>query len=342
MFVKHGLCRPEGPGAPPGGDAGAACAGLYKAAVIAENGRIVTTITPGGARPATRDADPRLLDALARSALGDGGFAERPGGRFSAAATAWAALALAKSPERGDIAARAAKRLARAQLPDGRVPVSEAHPEAAWPTPLALLAWRATGAAADLGQRAATFLLSVGGTRAGEDTVDRAVVGHDVTIVGWPWILGTHSWVEPTALAVLALSRAGHAAHPRVGEGVRLLLDRQLARGGWNYGNTTVYGVELRPQIDATGAALAALAGAAEAGAVAVSLALLESSLPGVRTPLSLGWGIVGLAAWGRRPAAADAWIEECLALGERRGGWATTHLALLMAASAGVGGLGA
>ena len=41
-----------------------------------------------------------------------------------------------------------------------------------------------------------------------------------------PGSSGTHSWVEPTALAVLALRREGLGSHARVQEGVRLLRDR--------------------------------------------------------------------------------------------------------------------
>ena len=40
-------------------------------------------------------------------------------------------------------------------------------------------------------------------------------MGHDTTLVGWPWIDETHSWIEPTAMHVLALKAAGHADHPR-------------------------------------------------------------------------------------------------------------------------------
>lgn len=268
---------------------------------------------------------------LRRAVRDDGALAERSGGGFSPAATAWAAMALALSPEGASLATRAAGRLARAQQPDGRVPVANEHPDAVWPTPLALLAWQATATAAANRDRAQRFLLAESGITAA--AADAAVVGHDATLRGWPWITGTHSWVEPTALAVLALRRAGHASHPRVQEGVRLLLNRQLSGGGWNYGNTTVYGTELLPQVDATGVALVALAGLIPREDAAKSLSLLERALPGVRTPLSLGWGLLGLSEWARRPADAEARVDESLSLAGRYGGYSTTHLALLLVA---------
>jgi hypothetical protein len=33
--------------------------------------------------------------------------------------------------------------------------------------------------------------------------------GYDASIAGWPWVPETHSWVEPTALSILVLRRAG-------------------------------------------------------------------------------------------------------------------------------------
>ena len=45
------------------------------------------------------------------------------------------------------------------------------------------------------------------------------------------------------------------AAEPRIREAVRLLWDRQLPHGGWNYGNTVVLKQELRPHLLPTGLA---------------------------------------------------------------------------------------
>jgi hypothetical protein len=279
------------------------------------------------------DAGFAALGELRRTVRDDGGFPERAGGGFSPGATAWAALVLARVPGSSALALRAAERLAQAQLPDGRVAVAAGHADAVWPTPLALLAWQATGSHPEHRDRAERFLLATAGVGVGEDSANRDIAGHDTTIPGWPWILGTHSWVEPTALAVLALRRAGRTTHQRVQDGVRLLVNRQLSRGGWNYGNTTVYGTELVPQVDATGVALAALAGMIPTEAVAKSIAMLENAVPAVKTPLSLAWALFGLSLWGRRPAGAANWIDKSFSLAGQYGGYSTTHLAMLLAA---------
>ncbi len=130
---------------------------------------------------------------------------------------------------------------------------------------------------------------------------------------------------------MLALEATGRADHPRVVEARRLLLDRKLEGGGWNYGNTRVFGRGLRPLPESTGVALVALRNRTEAGGVRSSLAYLETQLVGIRTPFTLGWGLLGLAAWGVRPEAAGRWVEETLARAAQLGPFDTAHLALLL-----------
>jgi len=261
-----------------------------------------------------------------------GGFASQAGGGYRADATAWAAVALAAVALGPDLLQTARARLAAAQLADGRVSLSPQHPEAFWPTSLAIFAWHQ---AADYGEaqaRARRFLLATTGhhwRRQPDDPYE-----HDPSLQGWPWIAATHSWVEPTALAILALRITGDGEHERVKEGARLLLDRQLPGGGWNYGNTRIFGRELFPFPESTGLALNALKGLAPQEQIQKSLNYLKSRLQEVRTPLALGWGLMGLASWGEKPAGAQAWISECLERQKRYGPYDTASLSLLLVAS--------
>ena len=140
-----------------------------------------------------------------------------------------------------------------------------------------------------------------------------------------------HSWIEPTALAVIALKATGHGDHDRVREAIRMMLDRQLPHGGWNYGNTLVFGRELHPMPESTGAALAGLAGQVEQGTVARSLDYLQDEVDRLRTPVSLGWALLGLAAWDRWPSNGAALVERCLANQARYGQYDTSALCLLL-----------
>jgi hypothetical protein len=113
-----------------------------------------------------------------------------------------------------------------------------------------------------------------------------------------------------------------------------MMLDRQLPHGGWNYGNTTVYGRELHPMPESTGAALAGLAGQVEQGTVARSLDYLQGEVDRLRTPISLGWGLLGLAAWDGWPSNGAALVERCLANQARYGEYDTSALCLLLLAA--------
>jgi hypothetical protein len=285
------------------------------------------------------DLSTQCRDALGECVLPNGGFSGRPGGQYRPDATAWAVLALEEHDPSAEIVAAARTRLARDQLVDGRVSIRPEHPDAVWPTYLALLAWQGASSHHEPRLRAIQFLLTLSGKHwpAGVS----ATSGHDTSIKGWPWVTDTHSWVEPTSLAILALGAAGQGTNARVREAVRMLFDRQLPEGGWNYGNTIVFGKTLRPFPDSTGMALTALAGRAERRNVATSIAYLEAELARVRTPLAIGWGLLALDAWGGLPPQAADWVRETLARQEGSSPYDTAHLALLLLADRAASGRG-
>lgn len=274
-----------------------------------------------------------LLQFLTTRALPDGGFAPTVRIRRSRPdATAWAALAFAVgAPEKAAPLEAARSNLARFQRQDGSVCLRNTEPIASWPTSLALLAWHRAPRFADARARASAFLLRSTGIHYKKPST--SPMGHDTSLRGWPWNPGTHSWVEPTALSLLALDLEGYGNHERCREATRMLLDRRLSSGGWNYGNTVVYGTELRPLPAETGMALTALDGRVEEHTLADSVAYLERELTGIRTPLTLAWGILGLSGWNRRPLESGAYLQESVRRQETGSPYTTAELSLLMLA---------
>lgn len=271
---------------------------------------------------------------LKERVLPDGGFPASLSGTYRPDATAWAILAISLSGGGEDIITRARSRLATSQSVDGRIPISPDHSNAFWPTPIAIMAWHGSEPHKANRQRAVDFLIRITG-RHFTNPPD-SPVAHDPSIRGWPWIEDTHSMVEPTALSVLALRASGHREHSRTREAIRMLMNRQLPNGGWNYGNTMVYGRELYPQPEATGLALAALSGEVPSRELERSLAYLESRVSRLRTPLSLAWSLIGLGAWGIRPGKAKPWVLECLDRQAKSGAFLTSDLSLILLASLG------
>jgi hypothetical protein len=280
------------------------------------------------------DAQDRLCSLQQRC----GGWSYSPSGSPAVEPTALAGLGLlacppGRQPEGDALAIRsAADWLAALQQRDGSLGVSAALPSPCWPTPYAILFWAAAGGHPLARKSAARWLLATKGTTV--DSPSDGVIGHDTTLAGWPWVADTHSWLEPTAMAVLALRREGLGTHPRSVEGLRLIRDRAIASGGWNYGNSVVFGRQLRPQPAPTGLALLALAGVDDATAtVRRATRYLQDALPSIRSPISLGWGLLGLRAWDREPHEASDWLAEAAAQTFRRPN-STAKLALLLLAA--------
>jgi hypothetical protein len=272
-----------------------------------------------------------LTHRLASRALPDGGFAGYPGEPLRPEATAWATLALGIAGTAPELVARGRQRLVEVQLPDGGLSTAPLHPGTAWPTAIAVLAWQGAAAERDAQRRAVAHLLATRGSTFRRQP--ELPLGDDPSLPGWPWVAGTYSWVEPTSLALLALAVVGETASARFDEGRRFLLDRQISAGGWNYGNGSMFGRELYPAPESTGPALAALAGQVGEDAISKSLAYLATEIATVRTPIALGWSLLALGAWARRPESAARALVDTLARPSALADFDTVELALLLLA---------
>lgn len=260
-----------------------------------------------------------------------GGFSAVDLGPVQPDSTAWAALALSAA-EIGDTRiSRALEMLVEFQGHDGRVVFAPRLSSVYWVTPVAVLSWLMSSDFEEPRQKATDFLLSQSGLHWQNENPE--IVGHDTSLRGWPWISGTHSWIEPTSLCMLALHAAGFKEHRRLDEAVQMILNRQIISGGWNYGNTSVFGTQLQPIPESTGIALSALEGLVPKNRVSLSLEYATEKASQIRTPFSLSWLIFGLGAWSGRPKQAREWIQESLDLQSQYGQYNTSLLSTLILA---------
>jgi hypothetical protein len=271
------------------------------------------------------------LRALEERFVAGVGVLNRIGGSPRPDAACWAVLALRAAGGDSPVIAESRRLLAAMQSEDGRVALSPQYPAAYWPTPLAALAWQGAAEYQEPRDKAIRFLLDFSEIRLPDAVGPEG--GHDVTLKGWPWIVGTHPWVEPTSYVTLALRACGHEKHPRIQDAVRMLLDRQLPSGGWNSGNTITFGLETRPAPESTGLALQALAGLTPRESVARSIAYMQAELPFLHSPMSVAWGILGLHAWGETVDQSQERIREVLARQEKLGPHDTASLSQLLLA---------
>jgi hypothetical protein len=259
----------------------------------------------------------------------DGGFSHQRGESYRADATAWAVIALSSTVADRKYIQPAITRLMANQLGDGSISISPDHTDAFWPTPLAILACHCASVNGASQRKAIQFMLSTTGKH--WEKRPEEIAQHNTALKGWPWIAATHSWVEPTALGTIALTMAGYQLHPRVKEAIHMLVDRQLPHGGWNYGNTSVFGQELRAAPESTGAALHALTGYVPQQDVQLSLDYLSTEVTRLRTPIALGWSLLALNSWGIPIPNMTSLIADCLKRQERYGRYDTTSLCLLI-----------
>lgn len=251
------------------------------------------------------------LDGLARQPR----CGYRRDGEVCAEPTALAAIAL-DMYERHAPARDAADQLAEMQQADGGVGVSAAQTTPIWPTGLAVIAWQTSSGAPAGSSESNRFQANIDRAQqkmlatSGEALSESQNLGHNVMLKAWPWVEGTHSWIEPTAIQLLALKLSGLGEHPRAREAVELIVDRLLAEGGCNYGNTVVLGSTLRPHVQPTGMALQALAGESDpSGRLTKTIAYLQRELSPRTTALSLSHALLGLAAHDVQ-LRADHWLE--------------------------------
>jgi hypothetical protein len=264
----------------------------------------------------------------------DGGWGFILGTESRVEPTAWAVLALHESscasdpgiPRVDEVIARGFDYLDRAQLPDGSWPAAPGQEKGCWTASIACWALLAKGEAGRKSfERGLHWLLQ---TTPGDSgfwwrlirrlTARRSVSTQNDQLYGWSWTPGTASWVEPTAYALIVLTKASEEllssdARNRIAIAKRMLLDRMCPGGGWNCGNPMVYGVAGEPQVTPTVWALLALREDAGTLEYKKSIDWLEANRSRVQSPASLALTKIALDALGRSDSKSEKSLIEYL-----------------------------
>src|ERR1700681_4389293 len=248
-----------------------------------------------------RDSD--LLEELRGRELRGGGWSFFGPRQVSLEATSLASLCLLA--ERPSEALRLGALLSGVQLVDGSWPSFVGDRESSWTTALAICALNSVGDPSKARERGESWLLRTKGQeghwlwRWKFKTADRNV-RFDPDKYGWPWVAGSASWVIPTAFSIIAIKQftvcnRSAASERRIHTGVDMLLDRACVDGGWNSGNSVVYGVALRQHVEATAIALFALQDEQRTEVIQKSLSWLRQKAASIDSVSSLAWCILSL-----------------------------------------------
>lgn len=250
------------------------------------------------------------LTFLLKSQNSDGGWGYAAGQTSVVEPTAATLLVIAADEAAGEARRRAVDWLARGQHSDGGWGMSHADGASGWHTAWAVLALGRLQANRETFERGIAWLVGAEGIRfSGDDVMERGrqLFGIDLALRGWPWFPGEASWLEPTALALLALSWAARtsALEARLTEGVRYIQDRRCPAGGWNVGNPVMFDSALPARAHPTALALMALARLAPQAIQPDDVEALRADMRRDGGALALAWGLVALQALGEADEAA-------------------------------------
>ena len=247
----------------------------------------------------------RLLEAQ----NADGGWPYQRGISWTEA-TAFALLALkAHKSDTGSAYQRGCLWLQRNQRGDGGWPPNPSVNVSTWVTSLAALALPEAGPAVNQYRRAVQWLITQ--MEPEISPVERLMfrvrgVTPPFQSGGSPWFPGTAPWVAPTAMSILALSRAegtDDEAQVRsyIRSGQQFILGRRCRDGGWNHGGYRYLSANAPSYPEMTGIALLALYGV-PAAQLDRSLALANTNLDSPRSIEALSWLQLALARHARLP----------------------------------------
>ena len=259
-----------------------------------------------------------LHQELASRQLPSGGWSYLGRRQISIESTCLGALALIGLDEQRSQHALAD--LLRMQLGHGAWPAFVPDDEPSWTTSLALITLSILAGSSSARDRAVDWALTDKGKEG--NWFWRYKFHFDQTVrfrpefYGWPWIEGACSWVIPTGLMMVALKQFVYCkprveASRRLRLGAQMLLNRSCLGGGWNAGNSVVYGVPLEAHVESTAIALLGLQGEPSDPVIRAGMDWLEKQALGEQGLASLSWTVLCLAAYGRDFQAIQTNIAE-------------------------------
>jgi hypothetical protein len=281
---------------------------------------------------------------LLTSQNADGGWGALAGKRSNTEATAVALLALlAISKNAIEPAMRKAQTwLLKRHNPDGSWPLNDTLTTSSWSTALAIIALNASGDFKEPIVKAGNWALEQEGSKPGiltnlilALTFQKKAVQLNEDLVGWSWTPNSFSWVEPTSYFLLALKKirrhlAAKSIAERIQQGEMMIYDRMCDNGGWNYGNSSVYGDRLWPYPDITAIALLALQDHQERRENQMSLRALGEMAKYTDSGLALSWITICLSVYDQDSAQLRQRLGERFAKTKFLGETKVIALALL------------
>ena len=264
------------------------------------------------------------LDFLINAQTIAGGWGYSPAGGAFLEPTAAVLFALQHSPLAKQAVEEAVSWILSFQNPDGGWGICAQDGESGWQTAWAVYALSQLGGAEAEMQRGLRWLLDEDVMQYTDSellSAGEAVAQIDFSIRGWPWLPGKSSWVEPSALTLLALAKNSLQAGvlTRVNEAVLYLKDRRCSGGGWNVGNPVMFEALLPARINPTAWAVLALAETSPQDILLEDVQILHEEMHRDGGTMGFAWGLMALHKIRDEDAEARSRLSS---LQEEDGSW--------------------
>lgn len=250
------------------------------------------------------------LDFLVNAQTPAGGWGYSPAGGAFIEPTAAVLFALQHAPQAKQALEKAVNWILRFQNPDGGWGICAQDGESGWQTAWAVYALSQLGWAEAEKLRGLQWLLDEEVMQYTDSellSAGEAVAQIDFSIRGWPWLPGESSWVEPSALTLLALAKnASLTGVPaRIDEAVLYLKDRRCHGGGWNVGNPVMFEALLPSRINPTAWAVLALAETSPTDILPEDVQVLHEEMHRDGGAMGFAWGLIVLHKIGEDDSEA-------------------------------------
>jgi hypothetical protein len=238
-----------------------------------------------------------------------------------------AAVLLAIREEPGTLEAfnRGLEWLRKSQNSDGGWGYTSNDEESSWLTAWAVLVLGQSGLIDEIYREGVTWLANVANLYqvAHDEMVDTfgVVAVHGPASQSWPWLPGEATWIEPTALAILALGNAEITVEmrQRMEAGVSYFEERRCPGGGWDIGNPPMFGSTAPARAQTTACVLLALSSFSPGSILPEDIQVMQQDMMEDGGVMALGWGLLAIRTVGGSDEAAQQRLD---ALQGTDGGW--------------------
>ena len=225
---------------------------------------------------------PSSIDYLVKAQHASGGWGYKTGHRPVVEATAVVLLSLREEPSSQGAFQHGMKWLLGCQHEDGGWGINESDFESCWHTAWALIVLKAASQDTGMISRGETWLSEVATYEVSSEAIHSHIpVSFSIGAFAWPWLPGQIPWVEPTALALLALKGMTNSSLVEIRQKSALdyLRRYRTPTGGWWTGNAGPLDTIVIPRVYQTSLALIALASVSKSDIQSADLTVLQQDL---------------------------------------------------------------